>query len=270
MNAGISLPRIERQGAWYVAEARIRQMSKWKGIITIIAIGNPLFYLVAIGIGIGVLVTSNSGTSGTGGVEYILFIAPALLANTAILGAMDETIFPVMEGFKWRKGFYATNSTPITGQQIVLGVFIAALFRTAFSVYVYWLLLIAFDVMTLGQSWIAPLVAMFGGAAFGAMMMAVVAGVEKDDYFLTVLGRLVITPLFLFSGTFFPLTNMPIYLQWIGWISPLWHTTELGRYFSYGYSIPGYLLVIHFTFLTALLVIGLKVANRRFVKRLLK
>ena len=270
MNPGVSVAKIRRNGAFYVAESRIRQMSKWKGIITLVAVGNPLFYLVAIGIGIGILVTENSGTSGTGGVEYIVFIAPALLANTALLGAMDETVFPVMEGFKWRKMFYATNSTPITGPQIALGVFIAALVRVAFSVFLYWIFLIAFGVMTFQDSWFAPIVAMYGGAAFGALMMGIVAGVQKDDYFLTVLGRLVITPLFLFSGTFFPLTNMPIFLQPIGWISPLWHTTELGRYFSYGYEISGLMMLIHFAFLTAMLVAGLKIANIRFTKRLLK
>ncbi len=183
---------------------------------------------------------------------------------------MDEVVFPVMEGFKWRKMFYATNATPITGPQIALGVFIAAMVRTAFSVFIYWALLIAFGVMTIQDSWFASFVAIFGGASFGALMMGVVAGVEKDDYFLTVLGRLVITPLFLFSGTFFPLTNMPIYLQWIGWISPLWHTTELGRYFSYGYSISATMLFIHVAYLTVLLVIGFKLANKRFIKRLLK
>ena len=72
MNAGISVEKIRRNGAFYVAEFRLRQMSKWKGIISFVAIGNPLFYLIAIGIGVGVLVTQNSGTSGTGGVKYIL------------------------------------------------------------------------------------------------------------------------------------------------------------------------------------------------------
>ena len=113
MNSGINVAKIRSIGAAYIAEARISQMMKWKGIIAIVAIGNPLFYLVAIGIGIGVLVNENSGTSGTGGVEYITFIAPALLASAALTGAMDEAMFPVMEGFKWRKLFYAMNATPI-------------------------------------------------------------------------------------------------------------------------------------------------------------
>ena len=269
MNAGISVEKIRRNGAFYVAEFRLRQMSKWKGIISFVAIGNPLFYLIAIGIGVGVLVTQNSGTSGTGGVKYILFIAPALLANTALLGAMDEAVFPILEGFKWRKLFFATNATPITGRQISQGVFLAALVRTTYSVVVYWILLIAFGVLGVG-SWLSVIAAMYGGAAFGAVMMAIVAGVTKDDHFLTVLGRLVITPLFLFSGTFFPLTSMPVFLQPIGWISPLWHTTELGRYFAYDYKISTTMLIIHFVFLSTLLFVGLKISERRFTERLLK
>jgi len=94
MNAGIDVPTIQRFGALYIASARLKSMSKWRTIIAAVDIGNPLFYLIAVGIGIGVLVEQGSGTSGTNGIKYIAFIAPALLANTAITGIMDETVFP--------------------------------------------------------------------------------------------------------------------------------------------------------------------------------
>ena len=173
MNSGINVARIRSIGAAYIAEARINQMSKWKDIIAIVAIGNPLFYLIAIGIGVGVLVNQNSGTAGTGGVEYITFIAPALLASAALTGAMDETMFPVMEGFKWRKLFFAMNATPITGAQIALGVFMAAMLRVAFTVICYWVLLVAFGVVTISQSWDVVPITMFAAGAFGATIMAV-------------------------------------------------------------------------------------------------
>ena len=268
MNAGINVARIRSIGAAYIAEARINQMSKWKGIIAIVAIGNPLFYLIAIGIGVGVLVNQNSGTAGTGGVEYITFIAPALLASAALTGAMDETMFPVMEGFKWRKLFYAMNATPITGGQIALGVFMAAMLRVAFTVICYWVLLVAFGVVTISQSWDVVPITMFAAGAFGATIMAITAKVKNEDYFMTVLGRLIIMPMFLFSGTFFPLTNMPIYLQPIGWISPLWHATELGRHFSYGYPVSFWMLVIHFGYLATMLSVGLTYAQKIFSERL--
>ena len=103
MNTGIDVPQIQRFGALYIASARLKSMSKWKAIIAAVDIGNPLFYLIAVGVGIGVLVEKGSGTDGTSGIKYIAFIAPALLANSAIAAVMDETIFPTIEGFKWRK-----------------------------------------------------------------------------------------------------------------------------------------------------------------------
>lgn len=268
MNAGIDVARVRSIGALYVAESRISAMLKWKGIIAIVAIGNPLFYLIAIGIGVGVLVDENSGTSGTGGVEYITFIAPALLASAAITAALDEAMFPVIEGFKWRKLFYAMNATPITGPQIALGVFIAALMRVVFTVICYWAVLIAFGVISVAQSWDVIPVTIFAAGAFAAIIMAITAKVKNDDYFMTILGRLIVMPMFLFSGTFFPLDTMPTFLQPIGWISPLWHATELGRHFSYGYSLSAMMLAIHFAFLLALLIGGFALANRTFTTRL--
>jgi lipooligosaccharide transport system permease protein len=183
---------------------------------------------------------------------------------------MDEAMFPVMEGFKWRKLFYAMNATPITGPQIALGVFIAAMIRVAFTVICYWILLVAFGIVTISQSWDVIPVTMFAAGAFAAIIMGITAKVKNDDYFMTILGRLVIMPMFLFSGTFFPLESMPGFLQPIGWISPLWHATELGRYFSYGYSISASMIFIHFAYLAAMLTTGFVIANRTFTVRLTK
>ena len=270
MNAGIDVPQIQRFGALYIASARLKSMSKWRTIIAAVDIGDPLFYLIAIGIGIGVLVEQGSGTSGTNGIKYIAFIAPALLANAAITGVMDETVFPTIEGFKWRKLFFAQNATPITGRQIAIGVYLAALCRAVFSVIVYYLLLLAFNVVDFGVSaWLVP-VAIFGGGSFGALMLFAAAKIEKEDQFFNVLGRLVLMPMFLFSGTFFPLSSMPIYLQPIGWVSPLWHATELGREAAYDYGISNLMVMVHFTVLALLLIVGLVLAARQFEKRLAK
>ena len=270
MNKGIDVPQIQRFGALYIASARLKSMSKWRKIIAAVDIGNPLFYLIAVGIGIGVLVEQGSGTSGTNGIKYIAFIAPALLANTAITGIMDETVFPTIEGFKWRKLFFAQNSTPITGHQIAIGVYLAALCRAIFSVSVYYILLLAFDVVNFGISVLLMPIAVLGGGAFGALMLFAAAKIEKEDQFFNILGRLVIMPMFLFSGTFFPLSSMPIYLQPIGWISPLWHATELGREAAFDYGISSTMVIVHLAFLITMLVTGLTLATRQFEKRLAK
>ena len=270
MNQGIDVPQIQRFGALYIASARLKSMSKWRTIIAAVDIGNPFFYLIAVGIGIGVLVEQGSGTSGTNGIKYIAFIAPALLANTAIMGTMDETIFPTIEGFKWRKLFFAQNATPITGGQIAIGVYLAALCRAVFSVSVYYLLLLAFDVVNFGISILLMPIAVLGGGAFGALMLFAAAKIEKEDQFFNILSRLVIMPLFLFSGTFFPLSSMPIYLQPIGWVSPLWHATELGREAAFDYGISTTMVAVHLAFLISMLVTGLVLATRQFEKRLAK
>lgn len=270
MNAGIDVAQIQRFGALYIASARLRSISKVKAIIAAVDVGNPLFYLIAVGIGIGVLVEKGSGTSGTSGIKYIAFIAPALLANAAIAAVMDECVFPTIEGFKWRKLFFAQNATPITGRQIAVGVYLAALTRAVFSVSVYYLLLLAFNVVDYGPSALLIPIAVLGGGAFGAVILYFAAKIEKDDQFFNILGRLVIMPMFLFSGTFFPLSSMPIYLQPIGWISPLWHATELGREAAFDYGVSNLMVLVHFTYLAILVIVGIVLSMHQFEKRLAK
>ena len=80
--------------------------------------------------------------------------------------------------------------------------------------------------------------------------------------------RFIVTPLFLFSGTFFPLDTLPVLLQWIGWISPLWHGTELGRSLTYGQVLPVWLAVVHVLYLVVLAVVGLRLARAVYARRL--
>ena len=270
MNSGIDVQQIQRLGIFYIAAARLRSIAKWKAIIAAVDIGNPLFYLVAVGIGIGVLVENNSGTTGTNGIKYIAFIAPALLASTAITSAMDECVFPTIAGFKWHKLFFAQNATPISGPQIAIGVYLAAITRAAFSVSVYYILLIFFNVVDFGVSILLIPIAILAGGAFGAVMIYLAARIEKEDQFFNILGRLVIMPMFLFSGTFFPLSSMPIYLQPIGWISPLWHATELGRAAAFEYGLGSLIVIVHSLFLSTMVVAGLILAMRQFERRLAK
>ena len=79
---------------------------------------------------------------------------------------------------------------------------------------------------------------LLGGLAFGAVLMGYASTLEEDTGQLAMVMRFVVLPMTLFSGTFFPLSSFPVALQWIGWISPLWHSTELARVFSYGYAEP--------------------------------
>ena len=264
----VDAAKVAARGALFVTEARLRAMVKWIWLIIGLAIANPVLYLVSIGLGVGAYIDKNTGGMGVDGVSYITFLAPALLATAAIQGAIDESVFPTLEGFKWNKTFFSMNSTPLSGNHIAMGVFFNSLVRVIFTAVIYWLVMLAFGVLESSRAWLAIFTAVMAGAAFGAMMQALAGMLENEDIFFTVLQRFVIMPLFLFSGTFYPLTNMPIYLQWIGWISPLWHATELGRWLSYGHEISSLMLYTHFIFLNSLLLIGIIASRRIFTRRL--
>jgi len=258
-----------RNFAWlHVTEARVRNMMKWWGSIAAFGLGNPVLYLFSVGIGIGALVDKNGSASQLGGVSYLTFLAPALLASAAIQAYQDETSFPVMEGFLWDKNFFAMNSTPITARDIVNGVMASALLRTLVTVAIYEGVLLAFGAITFDVVLPMFFSAILAGAAFGAVMMAVTTFVKEDDGFFAIVGRFIIAPMMMFSGTFYPLESMPVYLQWVGWISPLWHGTDLGRTISYGSPQQGWITISHWIYLALWLVVGLNLAYRQTAKRL--
>ena len=264
----VDAAKVAARGALFVTEARLRTMLKWIWLIIGLAIANPVLYLVSIGLGVGAYIDENTGGMGVDGVSYITFLAPALLATAAIQGAIDESVYPTLEGFKWNKIFFSMNSTPLSGNHIAMGVFLNSLIRVIFTAVIYWFVMLAFGVLESPRAWLAIFTAVMAGAAFGALMQALAGMLENEDIFFTVLQRFVIMPLFLFSGTFYPLTNMPIYLQWIGWISPLWHATELGRWLTYGHEISSLMLYTHFIFLNSLLLFGIIASRRIFTRRL--
>jgi lipooligosaccharide transport system permease protein len=264
----VDAAKVAARGALFVTEARLRTMLKWIWLIIGLAIANPVLYLISIGLGVGAYIDKNTGGMGVDGVSYITFLAPALLATAAIQGAIDESVYPTLEGFKWNKIFFSMNSTPLSGNHIAMGVFLNSLIRVIFTAVIYWFVMLAFGVLESSRAWLAIFTAVMAGAAFGALMQALAGMLENEDIFFTVLQRFVIMPLFLFSGTFYPLTNMPIFLQWIGWISPLWHATELGRWLTYGHEISSLMLYTHFIFLNSLLLFGVIASRRIFTRRL--
>ena len=259
--------KVSRFGSFHVAEARIRNMLKWAGIILFAAVINPTLYLVSIGIGVGSLIDANNGVNG---VNYLTFLAPALLASAAIQGSSDEVIFPVMDGFKWNRTFFGMRSTPLTARQISLGIFLAAMARAIVSIVIYWIVLYFFGALESSTAWLAMPAALLAGASMAAVMLALAARIENENFFFTLVGRFIMIPMFLFSGTFYPLTQMPVFLQFFGWISPLWHASELGRYLTYDYPLSGLQVSMHVAVLTSMVVIGLFLSARVFAKRLEK
>jgi lipooligosaccharide transport system permease protein len=264
----VDTKRAVRFGAWRVAEYRFYSMSKWMGSVIAFGLGNPILYLISVGLGIGALVDANTGGGGILGVSYLQFVAPALLASAAIQGVMDEVTFPTMDGFVWDKLFFAINSTSVSARQIADGVMIVALARGLFTTLLYLAILLLFGAVPLSS--VIPLVLSSMLAAWGwsAVMLAITARLERDEGYFALIGRFVIAPMFLFSGTFYPLEQMPIYLQPIGWVSPLWHAVQLGRHLSYGLELEPGMILVHLGYLAIMGIVGMFFVYPKFKERL--
>jgi lipooligosaccharide transport system permease protein len=260
--------RAVRFGAWRVAEYRFYSMSKWMGAVLANGLGNPILYLISVGLGIGALVDSNSGGQGLGGVSYLMFVAPALLAAAAIQGVMDEVTFPTMDGFVWDKLFFAINSTSVSSRQIADGVMIVALTRGLFTSGIYLAILVAFGAVPLSSVLGLMASSMLAAWGWSSIMLAVTARLERDEGYFAIIARFIVAPMFLFSGTFYPLDQMPIFLQPIGWVSPLWHATELGRNLSYGMEVDPIMFWVHICYLALLGVLGMALTYPKFAERL--
>lgn len=261
----VTAARGRRWGWWFYAEHSLRGFRAYGWSMLASAVGQPLLYLVSLGLGLGALVDNGVGT--VDGVPYLRFVGPAILISTVVMGASAELTYPVMSGFKWQRLYQGPVATPVSAGQIALGHFVAVTIRFLAQGLVIWLMLLLFGAATSGWSWLVVPVAALAAAAFGAPLQAYAATLEDGSQF-TFVQRFIVMPMFLFAGTFFPLTVMPVYLQWIGWVSPIWHGTQLARLVSYGAAVPGWLAAVHVAYLVALTVAGLAVTRRKYQRRL--
>ena len=257
-----------RWGSWYVAEHRIRGMRAYAQTLVATSIGNPLIYLFALGIGLATLV--DQGTGDVGGVCYLVFVAPALLGLAAVTVAAEEFTYPMLMGFKWNPIFFAMNAAPISGAQIVNGIYIAVVARMLPTTLLYFVVMLLFGAVPLATGILVVPIAILAAMSIGIVISSYTAGVENDTSQMALIMRFGITPILLFSGTFFPLTQLPIWLQWIGWVSPLWHGTELGRVVSYGMSEPLWLSVVHILYPLTLVIVFWRIAQGVVTRRLNK
>lgn len=260
--------RARRWGWWFYIEYWLRTAKAWAQSILIYMIGEPLLYLIALGVGLGTLV--DSGVGSVDGVSYLVFVAPALLISTVVMSTGGELTYPVMAGFKWDRLYYGPHATPVTPAQIGTGHFLGVLIRFFVQAAIFWAIMIAFDAVPRGvlvSALVIP-IGVLSAAAFGALLQAYASTLTDEGYQFAFVQRFVIMPMFLFAGTFFPLSSMPIYLHWIGWISPVWHGTQLARQVTYGAVEPPWLTLVHVVFLVACTVVGVLWMRRSYTRRM--
>jgi lipooligosaccharide transport system permease protein len=268
-----------RRGSWYVAEHMVRAMRAYGWTIIVGALGQPILYLLGLAAGLAALIDVPIVDRGVA-VDYLVFVAPALLVTAAISVASEEMTYPVMAGFKWRRYFYGFNASPLSSPQIANGVIAGAAARMTVAVAAYylfiWLLgalggVFGFDTVPFPETgWLSIPVGIVAGLAFGIPLMAYAASIYDDKGQFALVQRFVFMPMFLFSGTFYPLDSLPVWLQWIGWISPLWHGAELGRVATYHAAVPSAMILVHVVYLVVLCVLGYLLGRRLFTERLAK
>ena len=260
--------RARRWGWWYYVEYWLRTARAWFLSVLIYMVGEPLLYLIALGVGLGTLV--DNGVGPVDGVPYLVFVAPALLISTVVMSTGGELTYPVMSGFKWQRLYYGPHATPVSPAQIALGQFTGVMIRFLVQATIFWAIMIAFGAVPRGVlvSALAIPIGVLTAAAFGAPLQAYASTIKDEGYQFAFVQRFVIMPMFLFAGTFFPLSSMPGYLHWIGWISPVWHGTQLARQATYGAVEPGWLTAVHVAFLVLCAAAGMVWAARSYPKRL--
>lgn len=258
--------RARRWGWWLYAEYRLASMRAYLQTIVLRAIGLPLLYLSSMGLGLGALV--DSGAGGVDEVSYLVFVGPGLLVSCIVMEASGEFTFPVMSGFKWQKHYFAASASPLSPSQVALGEVVAVGLRFVVESAVFWGFLLLYGAVTAPSSWLMIVIAPLAALAFGAPLLAFAATQNDEGFQFSFIQRFVVMPMFLFAGTFFPLAVMPPYLQWIGWVSPMWHGTQLARVVGYGMPNPPWLTALHVLVLLVLLVGGTWLATRVFTRRL--
>lgn len=260
--------RTRRHGAWYVAEHIVRAMRAYGWTLVVGAVGQPVLYLVGLALGLAALIQAPIH-DGSHQIGYVQFVAPALLMSAAITVAAEEFSYPVMAGFKWRRFFYGFSASPLTPAQIVTGEILGVTGRVILTAGLYYLFLLLFPAVGRPEvSWLMIPVGVLAGLAFGIPMLAYAASLEEDKGQFALVQRFVIMPMFLFSGTFYPLDTLPVWLQWIGWISPLWHASEVGRDLSYPRDADGGMIAVHLAVLVMFALGGAVAARRTFARRL--
>lgn len=239
----------------------------WRGT-AISSFINPLLFLTAMGLGLGQLIDTGNSDLGIG---YLAFVATGLMAASGMQNGASDGAFPVMAGIKWRKSFEGAISTPISPTDIVVGRFLWAIVRLTFVLVVFALIASRFDAIDLGPALRAVPPGVLTGLAFTAAVTAFTV-TREDDTSLTTLFRFGIIPLFLFSGTFFPISQLPSFLQKVAYVTPLFHGVELVRKTALPgadetvvTSIP---IWVNATYLIVMAGVGLVLASRWLERRL--
>jgi lipooligosaccharide transport system permease protein len=234
----------------------------WRGsaVTTVIT---PIVYLLALGVGLGVFVDRSADLEA--GVSYLEFVAPGLMAATAMQIASFESSWPVLSAIKWDRQYHAMLATPLRVRDVMLGHQAYFAFRLFLTATIYLIIITGFGAIESPLGVLAVPVTVLVGLSFSAPIAAWAAHAQNEVSFVAIF-RFVILPMFLFSGTFFPISSLPTPLEVLAWFTPLWHGVTLCRDLTLGTVSWGDLG--HVAYLVAFVSVGMLLARMTYRKRL--
>jgi lipooligosaccharide transport system permease protein len=254
-------------GTLRVYEHRALQYRRvWRGTI-FNSFLTPVLFLASMGLGLGGYVDS-AGSSLLGGVRYLEFLGPGLLAATAMqVGAMEST-FPILGGFIWNRIFHSMHATPIQPRDIAFGNLAWIATRLLIVTSVFTLMLVLFGAARSPLIVLAVPVAILTGLAF-ASFIAAFSATQRQMTKFNYIFRFGIQPLFLFSGAFFPIEQLPGFIQPLAWLTPVYHGVALARGLALGTVADAPLLaLLHLGVLVAFVAAGTWLTIRFIARRL--
>ena len=224
----------------------------------------PVLFLVAVGRQLGGLIDERAAT--VDGLSYLHFFAPGLLAGMAMQSSAPMALWPVMAGTKWVRFFHGVVATPVSAGDVYGGYVAWCAIRSTVSAAAFMLVAALLGAVPSAWGVLAIPAAGLCATAFCAVLAAF-AATQSNDISFGVIIRLVIMPLFLFSGTFFPVSQLPGWLQGASHFSPLWHAVELCRSATTGHAEAG-AVVVHVAVLVTIVTAGWMWGTRSFTKKL--
>jgi lipooligosaccharide transport system permease protein len=216
-----------------------------------------------MGIGLGTLIRGD-----VAGHDYIHFLGPGILAATCMQSAVFEATFPVLGKIAWRRNYEAMLATPLDVRHLVGGELLWVAFRVLTISSVFLVVLTGFGIARWPSAALAVPAAILTGVAFSSVVMAFAATQRTGEGFSWMF-RFIINPLFLFSGTFFPLSQLPDAAEWAAALTPLYHGVALVR--GTVLAEPEFLGAwpLHVAYLAGMLAIGAWLAHRLLKRRLM-
>jgi ABC-type polysaccharide/polyol phosphate export permease len=240
----------------------LRYRRTWRGTV-VISVANPLLFLIAIGVGLGSVIKPSATP---GGVAYLDFFAPGMLAAAAMQNGMVESAFPVAQARTAGGAYRVVVATPLEPSDVLAGHLLFMALRIAMSAVAFVAVMLAFGAAR--SPWVAatPVAATLTGLAFAAPVCAWAVTLPNPRP-VGLAFKWVVMPLYLFSGTFFAVEQMPVALRWLAYASPLWHGVDLCRTLSLGTATAGR-TAIHVGYLSALVIAGVAAARRTYRRHL--